>query len=200
MCMSNSHCNRGEGTCHFCRFGFVRFVFLASSMLSSVRADNEISVHTTIPLSCVARWNTSSATMQHVAYEWTHGHKVTNWLYKEMPDPSCFMIEYDTVVKVPPGFAAYIPSNVMATHVQKQICASSNELTERLRFSKIVLLGGFTLKLQSSIDNEQQHAVFASTCDIALPWFAQPLRQLIHGHISNSILEYMHVVTDSLCK
>jgi hypothetical protein len=99
---------------------------------------------------------------------------------------------------LPPGFANYIPSQAMLTDVSKQLCISSKELTERVHFSNIVLLGNFTVKLQASIDNEEANATFDSTCDIVLPWFAQSLRQIIFAHKSNSILEYMHILADSL--
>jgi hypothetical protein len=185
--------------------------FLATCICWIVKAESDISVQTTVPLSCVAHWNISSAHMEHIAYMWTHEHKVRNWLYKQTSTPvernndwsfantSCAIIEYDTVVKVPQRFADFIPSRVTETHVQKQICASSNELTERLRFSKIMLLGSFTLQLKSTIDNVQQHAVFVSTGDIALPWFVQPVRQIIFGHLKKSILEYTNLLANSLC-
>lgn len=200
----------------------LRFV-LAICLCGIVRAESDINVQTTVPLSCVASWNVSSAHMQHIAYMWTHEHKVRNWLYKQTPTPverhnslerhndlerrndlstankTCALIEYDTVVKVPQRFADFIPSRVTETHVQKQVCASSHELTERLRFSKIMLLGSFTLQLKSSIDNVQQQVAFVSTGDIALPWFTQPLRQIIFGHLKDSILEYTHLLANSLC-
>ena len=185
-------------------------LFLATWMCF-VTADSNINIHTTIPLTCVAHWNVSSANMQNIAFMWTHEHKVRNWLYKETQTPverhndlsfadtSCAFIEYDTVVKVPRGLTDFIPSRATETHVQKQVCASSEELTERLRFSKIILLGSFTLHLKSSIDNVQRQAVFVSTGDIALPWFTQPLRQLIFDHLNKSILEYIHLLANSLC-
>jgi hypothetical protein len=170
-----------------------------------VWAESDIDINTKLPLSCPAHWNVTSAYMERLAYMWTHEHKVRNWIYKETADPSlanstCALMEYDTVVKVPQRFADFIPSRVTETHVNKQVCGSRTELTERLRFSKIMLLGGFTITLHSSIDNERQLVVFACTCNIALPWFTQPLRQLIFGHVSKSILEYMQLLTDSLCK
>jgi hypothetical protein len=142
---------------------------------------------------------------------WTHEHKVRNWLYKQTRTPSetyndgaitntsCAFIEYDTVVKVPQRFTDFIPSRVTETHVQKQVCASSEQLTERLRFSQIILLGSFTLQLKASIDNVQQQAVFIATGEITLPWFTQPLTQLIFGHLNKSIVEYIHLLANSLC-
>ena len=182
-------------------------------LLASVTAENEISVHSTIPLSCVARWDTSSANMHNVAYKWTHEKTIRNWQYTEinapsrlvqltshlLPDATCVLIAYGTVVQLPPGFANYIPSQAMNTDVSKQVCSSSKELAETVLFSNIVLLGSFTVKLQAIIDNEEANATFDSTCDIALPWFAQPLRKIIFAHISDSILEYMHILADSVC-
>jgi hypothetical protein len=103
----------------------LRFV-LATCICYVVRAESDINIHTTLPLSCVAHWNISSAHMEHIAYMWTHEHKVRNWLYKQTPTPverhstntSCAFIEYDTVVKVPQRFSDFIPSRATEAHVQ----------------------------------------------------------------------------------
>jgi hypothetical protein len=202
MCMSHLH-----------TFVLCRVLLTVCMLLPSVSAENEISVSSTIPLSCVARWDTSSANMHNVAYKWTHEKTIRNWQYTEINAPSrlvqltshllhhatCVLIAYGTVVQLPPGFANYIPSQAMNTDVSKQVCSSSKELAETVHFSNIVLLGSFTVKLQAIIDNEEANATFDATCDIALPWFAQPLRTVIFAHIRDSILEYMHILADSVC-
>jgi len=138
---------------------------------------------------------------------WTHEHKVSNWIYKPLPhieaiqfeNSTCAFMEYDTIVKVPKSFVDFIPSRVTETHVYKQVCANSNQLIERVRFSKILFINSFTINLQSTIDNEHQRADFSATSDMALPWFTHPLKQIIYGHVKKSILEYMHLLVDTLC-
>ena len=170
---------------------------------------HDMSVETSIALSCIAQWNISSANLLNVAYRWTHEHKVNNWIYKRttnvpatqipVSNSTCAFMEYDTVVKVPESFVDFIPSRVTETHVHKQVCANSNELIERVRFSKLLFIKSFTITLHSTIDNDHQRANFSATTDMPLPWFTQPLKQIIFGHVQNSIVEYMHLLTDSLC-
>ncbi len=170
--------------------------------------EHDISVERSIALSCIGQWNISSANLLKVAYRWTHEHKVKNWIYKrttnvadtQIPvlNSTCAFMEYDTVVKVPESFVDLIPSRVTETHVHKQVCANSNELIERVRFSKLLFIKSFTIMLQSTIDNDHQRADFSATTDMPLPWFTQPLKQIIFGHVKNSIVEYMHLLTDSL--
>lgn len=188
-------------------------LLLVCILLVSVSAEKEISVHTTIPLSCVAQWDTSSSNMHNVAYQWTHKKTITNWQYSEinapsrpvpltsafLPEATCVHIAYTADVKLPSGFADYIPSQAMKTDIDKQLCSSINGLTEAVHFSNIIFLDTFTVTLRARIDNNKANVIFDSTCDIALPWFTQPLRKIIFAHISDSILEYMNILADSLC-
>jgi len=186
---------------------FLRLVLLAMCLSYACATEHDISTDASIPLTCIAQWNISSETLHKVAYLWTHEHKVTNWIFKPLPNTAdikfenstCASIEYDTVVKVPRVFVDFIPSRVTETHVYKQVCANSNELIERVRFSKILFIGSFSINLQSTIDNEHQRADFSATSDMPLPWFTHPLKKMIFENVKNSILEYMHVLTDSLC-
>ena len=208
MCMSGLHANTVQIVSVLCRV-----LLTVCMLLASVSAENEISVHTSISLSCVVWWNTSLSNIQNVACKWTHEHNVRNWQYTEinapsrpgqltsylLPEATCVLIVYWTVVQLPPDFANYIPSQAIRTDVLKQMCSSSQELIETVHFSNIILLNSFTVKFQASIDNDKSTDVFDSTCYIVLPWFAQPLRQRIFAHISHSMLDYMHILADSLC-
>jgi len=173
----------------------------------TLATEHDIRTDASISLSCIAQWNISSATLHKVAYTWTHEHKVSNWIYKSLPhvediqfeNSTCAFMEYDTIVKVPKKFVDYIPARVTETHVYKQVCANSNKLLERVRFSKILFINSFAINLQSTIDNEHQRADFIATCNMPMPWFAQPLKQIIYGHVKKSIVEYMHLLADSLC-
>jgi len=170
---------------------------------------HDITIHESIALPCIGEWNISSRKMYNVAHTWTHEHKVTKWMYKyttnvgdtqlSVKNSTCAFMEYDTVVKVPRVFVDFIPSRVTETHVYKQVCANSNELIERVRFSKILFIESFSINLQSTIDNEHQRADFSATSDMPLPWFTHPLKKIIFENVKNSILEYIHVLTDSLC-
>jgi hypothetical protein len=209
MCMSRLHANTIQSVSVLCR------VWLTVCMLlASVSAENEISVHTKILLSCVARWNTSSSNMNNVAYKWTHEKTIRNWQYTEinapsrlvqltshlLPEATCVLIAYGTVVQLPPGFANYIPSQAMLTDVSRQLCSSKQQQRAHRNSSLFEHRTPWYLYSEAaSIDNEEANATLDSTCDMVLPWFAQPLRQIIFAHISNSILEYMHILADSLC-
>lgn len=187
-------------------------------LLDCAAAEKEISVQTIIHLSCVAHWDISMSSMQNVAYKWTHEHALKNWEYKEIDSQTrvhlllhnaplyrseealCVEIEYDTVVRVPSVFASYVPSRALQTSVWKKVCAKSQELVEVVNFSNVILIGGFSLQLQATIDNDKRQTVMSSTCDIIVPWFAQPLKQMIFSHIKDSMLEYMHLLADTLCQ
>lgn len=185
-------------------------------------ASREVVVHQTLPLSCSAHWDTSASTMNNIAYKWTHGHEIKGWQYSSVDPPSfpglyvnhpaaapripprpqlldCVHVTYGATVQVPRPLSSYIPSNVLETNVTKQVCASSTHLSEHVRFSNIVMLGSFSLVLEASIDNDKHAAVFDSACDITLPWFALPLKPLILQRLQHSVVEYMQLLTDSLC-
>jgi len=185
----------------------LRLQLLTICISYACATQHDISTDASIPLSCIAQWNISSATLHKVAYMWTHEHKVTNWNFKPMPNvadmqfenSTCACMEYDTVVKVPKSFVDFIPARVTETHVYKQVCANSNKLIERVRFSKILFINSFTINMQSTINNEYQRADFSATSDMPLPWFTHPLKQIIYSHVKKSMLEYMHLLADSLC-
>ena len=187
----------------------LRLLLIATLLCYACATQRDISVETSIALPCIAQWNISSANLHEVAYRWTHEHKVENWIYKRttnmadtqipVSNSTCAFMEYDTVVKVPESFVDFIPSRVTETHVHKQVCANSNELIERVRFSRLLIIKSFTITLQSTIDNDHQRVDFSATTDMPLPWFTHPLKQTIFRHVKNSIVEYMHLLTDSLC-
>ena len=183
----------------------LRLLLIAICLSYACASEHDISTDASIPLSCNAQWDINSANLYNVAYMWTHEHKVTNWIFKpnvadiQFENSTCAFMEYDTVVKVPKSFVDFIPARVTETHVYKQVCANSNKLMERVRFSNILFIKSFTINLQSIIDNEHQRAHFSATSDIPLPWFTQPLKQIVFGHVKKSILEYMHLLADSLC-
>ena len=196
------------------------FVLLSSSIFYIVSGENNVdnlNTQKTLPLSCNAHWNLTSSNMEKIAYLWTHEHKIDNWFYRETTIPSmtkhsdkkkimikqninCSLIEYDTVVKVPQTFKEMLPSRVAETHVHKQICANNYELRERVRFSKIILLGSFDLTINSIIDNEKHQVVFDFDSNIALPWFAKPFQTVVYKHLKKSIEEYVELVAKCLCE
>ena len=193
---------------HMCRHNSpLRLLLIAICLSYACATEHDISTVASIPLSCIAQWDISSATLHNVAYMWTHEHKVTNWIFEpisnvgdtQLENSTCAFMEYDTVVKVPKSFVDFIPARVTETHVYKQVCANSNKLIERVRFSKLLLIKSFSINLQSTIDNEHKRADFSATSDMPLPWFTKPLKQIIFGHVKKSILEYMHLLADSLC-
>ena len=51
----------------------------------------------------------------------------------------------------------------------------------------------------ASIDNQKKQTVYVSKCDVVLPWFTIPLKSLIYKHIQNSMLEYIDLLSNSLC-
>jgi len=187
----------------------LRLLLLATWPCHACATQHDIVVETSIALPCIAQWNISSANLHNVAYRWTHEHKVTNWIYKRttnmadtqipVSNSTCAFMEYDTVVKVPQSFVDFIPSRVTETHVHKQVCANSNVLIERVRFSKLLCIKSFTITLQSTIDNDHQRVDFSATSDMPLPWFTKPLKQIIFGHVKDSILEYTQLLANSLC-
>ena len=195
---------------------------LALVLAQLVSASKEAVLHQTIPLACSAHWDIGASSMQNIAYRWTHQHKIKGWQYTSVEPPSfpaihvnnpapaprippqqqlldCVHITYDTSVQVPRALSTYIPNNVLKTNVTKEVCASSEHLSEHVRFSNIIMLGSFSLQLESTIDNDKHTAVFDSSCEITLPWFSLPLKGLILKHLQQSVVEYMHLLADSLC-
>ncbi len=60
----------------------LRLLLIATWLCDACATEHDISVETSIALSCIAQWNISSANLHKVAYRWTHEHKVKNWIYK----------------------------------------------------------------------------------------------------------------------
>ena len=189
------------------------FIFFFVS-LSFVWAENEVTLTSTIKNKCndkILSWDMSPATMQNLAYMWTHQQKMEQWHYEEdksrpvpmtfllFPDAECRLIEYETMVLVPRGFSRIIPGKVLSTHILKKVCATSKDLEENVTFSNIILLGSFKIKMKANIDNEKKQTLFILKCDLVLPWFALPFKSKIHEHIQNSMLEYIELLSNSLC-
>jgi hypothetical protein len=104
------------------------FIFIFVS-LSFVWAENEVTLTSTIKNKCndkILSWDISPATMQNLAYMWTHQQKMEQWHYEEdksrpvpmtfllFPDAECRLIEYETMVLVPTGFSRIIPARSRA--------------------------------------------------------------------------------------
>lgn len=196
------------------------FILVSSCIFNIVSGENDVinfNTQKTLPLSCDAEWNLTSSNMQKIAYLWTHENKIDNWVYRDTTVPritkqsdkkkimikqniNCSLIEYDTVVKVPKALKEILPSSMAETHVHKQVCANSQELRERVRFSKIILLGSFDLTINSVIDNGKHQVVFDFDTNIALPWFAKPFQTIAYKHLQKSIEEYLELLAKCLCE
>ena len=98
-----------------------------------------------------------------------------------------------------PIFSLIDPAKVLKTQILKKVCATSKDLKENVEFSNIMLLGSFKINMIASIDNNKKQTLFISKCDIVLPWFALPLKSVIYENIQNSMLEYIDLLTQSLC-
>ena len=186
-------------------------LFLLSSF---ALAENEVTVTSTIKHKCSRnnlKWDIGSVTMQNIAYAWTHQQKIDSWEYQEdtsrpvpmtvnnFPEPQCRRIQYNTVVQVPEGFTQYFAGKYLRTHISKKVCATSKDLIEDVEFSNIVLIGSFKINMSASIDNQKKETVYVSKCDVVLPWLAIPLKSLIYKHIKSSMLEYIDLLSNSLC-
>ena len=196
------------------------FSFLWLLNIVFVHGKIEIKVKTTIENQCTDKkhnqnlsWDTSSASMQNVAYMWTHGKKLENWRYEDVkennrpvsttfltfPDPHCSIIEYDTYVQMPKEFLSYIPGAKMQTHLHKTICSTNKNLIETVKFSKFFLLGQFTVHLNAAIDDKRKQTAFQITSEIDLPWLVLPIKSIISEEIRKSMKEYIALLGHSLC-
>jgi hypothetical protein len=198
------------------------FSFLVLLNIAFVEGKIEIEVKTTIKNQCTEKkheinqnlnWDTSSTSMQNVAYMWTHGKNLENWRYEDVkennrpvsttfltfPEPHCSIIEYDTYVQMPKVFLSYIPGAKMQTHVHKKICSTNKNLIETVKFSKKFLLGQFTVHLNAAIDDTRQQTAFQITSEIDLPWFVLPIKSIISEEIRKSMKEYIALLVNSLC-
>ena len=196
------------------------FSFLWLLNIAFVHGKIEIKVKTTIENQCTEKkqnqnlsWDTSSTSMQNVAYMWTHGKKLENWRYEDVkennrpvsttfltfPEPHCSIIQYDTYVQMPKEFLSYIPGAKMQTHLHKKICSTNKHLIETVKFSKKILLGQFTVDLNATIDDKRQQTDFQITSEIDLPWFVLPIKSIISEEIRKSMKEYIALLVNSLC-
>ena len=176
---------------------------------SSVSAENEVTLSSIVKNKCddkILNWDISSATMHNIAYMWTHQQDMDTWEYKEdykpilfFPESDCRIIEYETNVQVPKVFSEYMPSKMSKTHILKKVCATSQVLKEKVQFSKILFIGSFEIDMIATIDNHKNQTLFTGNCDIVLPWFAHPIKSAIFRHIKNSMLEYIDLLSNSLC-
>jgi hypothetical protein len=176
---------------------------------SSVAAENEVTLSSIVKHKCddkILNWDISSATMHNIAYMWTHQQDMDTWEYKEdykpilfFPESDCRIIEYETNVQVPKVFSEYMPSKMSKTHILKKVCATSQVLKEKVQFSKILFIGSFEIDMIATIDNHKNQTLFTGNCDIELPWFALPIKSAVFRHVKNSMIEYINLLSNSLC-
>jgi hypothetical protein len=83
--------------------------------------------------------------------------------------------------------------------VHKKICSTNKNLIETVKFSKIFLLGEFTVDLNAEIDEKRQETAFQITSEIDLPWFVLPIKSIISEEIRKSMKEYIALLGHSLC-
>ncbi len=174
----------------------VLFIFLVFMLVSicGVEGKIEIKVNTTIKQQCkdktkILKWDTSSVSMQNIPYMWTHQQELEHWRYQELkennrpvpttfltfPEPDCSIIVYDTTVQVPKQILTYMPASKMQTHIQKTVCSTKKNLIENVKFSKILFLGSFTVKLNAVIRDDISRLIFLIFNCLGLSFRTSPI-------------------------
>jgi len=169
---------------------------------------------------CVGSYNmrdaVSSDTLYNQVYKWSHGHKISHWLYQST-NPSqdmlsyfppnqnleCARIHYTAAFEMPAFFSAFLQTlNIDSTvqiRVRKEVCMHARRVLVELTTVSEHIVGDVQIITRSEIDTAETLKT-VSNISIDVPWYATFLHDGIIKSLRDSVSEKIGVVAESLCK
>ena len=147
------------------------------------------------------QWNLNDKNLYNIAYEWTQHRKIDNWSAQEVVSSNnfnkrCTEISYDTAVKVPKFFLAYIVTQDK-TEILKKVCVEGTLMHESVQVKKVPFIETMHIEIRGRVANNKTY--LSAETDIILPWFLEILRARIEKHVSKSLQEYLQILPQYAC-
>lgn len=157
----------------------------------------------------------SSDTLYNQVFSWSHGRKVSNWVYepsaasdemhgyfRENPALECVRVHYTADFDMPAVFSAFLNSLHIDTRIQirvkKEVCMHAGRVLVELATVSEHIVGDVRLATRSEIDSPD---VLTTVSHVAIdvPWYAAFLNDHILDSLARSVKEKVDVVAKSLC-
>lgn len=179
-------------------------VWLCAFVLMNIARAGAFRVDRTVPLACNGRLDTSNSALYNLAYEWTKHRPLDHWAYEDLGKNgigyNCARVRYSTQVSVHQLFENVLPSRILKTSVDKQVCAGEDKMDETVLLSDIVLINTLTITVHVSIDRKTHTLTMVASSDLAVPWFLSMLQSSIVHELEQSLAEYHELLAQAACR
>ena len=174
---------------------------LLACILAHARGET-LRIESSHSISCpFTTWDISQSNMYNIAFAWTHHQTLNKWSYmpaKEInASMQCVAIQYSAPIVIPKFFRSYTFSNLLFADVSKRICVQDNRLSESVIVYGVPFVETFKMTISASVNTDKVE--YKSYSDIATPWWLVVLSSQIKEHVRKSIMQYLHILTASLC-
>lgn len=157
----------------------------------------------------------SSDTLYNQVFAWSHGRKVSNWVYEpssaspemqtyfhENPALECVRVHYTADFDMPAVFSAFLNSMHIETRIQirvkKEVCMHAGRVLVELATVSEHIVGDVRVETRSEIGAPDTMSTVSHVA-IDVPWYAAFLNDHILDSLSRSAREKVDVVASSLC-
>jgi hypothetical protein len=157
----------------------------------------------------------SSDTLHNQVSSWSHGRKVSNWVYepsaasvemlgyfRENPTLQCVRVHYTADFDMPAVFSAFLNSLHIDTRIQirvkKEVCMHAGSVLVEIATVSEHIVGDVHIATRSEIVAPGTLAT-VSHMAIDVPWYAAFLNDHILDSLARSVREKVDVVAKSLC-
>lgn len=180
-----------------------KLCFIGCTLLAISELASALQVDRTVPLPCEGRFETSSAALYNLAFEWTKHKSLENWAYQETEPDSlgrqCVRVQYGTQVSVHQLFEDILPSKILKTKIDKHVCTSTDQMHEVVLLSDIILIDTLTIEIQAEIDRTAHTLRMTARSNLAVPWFLSMFESSIVRELQDSLAEYHELLARSVC-
>lgn len=147
------------------------------------------------------QWSLSDKNLYNIAYEWTQHRKIDNWSARDVVsgknfNKRCTEISYETAVKVPRFFLAYIVAQEK-TAIKKRVCVEGALMHESIHVQRVPFIETMHIEIHGRVANDKTY--LSAETEIILPWFLEILRDRIEKHVSKSLQEYLQILPQYAC-
>jgi hypothetical protein len=172
--------------------------------LSTLAVADTLLVDRTVPILCDGEFDVGNTALYNIAFEWTKHCKLDGWVYTEAASHDagreCVRVTYSTQVQIHKLFESLLPTRILKTKIDKDVCLEGDVLQETVRLSDVVLIQTLQINIRAEIDRRTHTLRMLAHSDLAVPWFLQMFEAKIVREMEQSLAEYHELLASSVCK